>query len=71
MKYNKIGFLRENGRYEYCEVLSIEGDRIDLVRRHPSKKQWDNYFTESMKRVCKFAHTPSKDYANKMLTKLK
>lgn len=71
MKYNKIGFLRNNRRYEYCEVLSIEGDNITLVRRHPRNYKWDNYFTESMERVCKFAHTPSKDYANKMLTKLK
>ena len=67
----KIGFLRpHNGRYEWCEVLSVKGDKIDLVKRHPKRKQWDNYFTESKERVLKFAQTPSEDYANKMCIKI-
>jgi hypothetical protein len=68
---DKIGFLRENGKYQYAEILSIEGENINLVVRHPSRKQWDNYFTETKERVNKFINTLSPDYNQKYLIKIK
>lgn len=60
---SKIGFLREhNGRYEYAEVLSIDGDKVNLVVRHPKRSQWDNYFTETKERISKYIKTPSSDW---------
>jgi hypothetical protein len=59
----KVGFLRPNtGRYEYAEVLEIDGDKVSLVVRHPKRSQWDNYFTESKDRLVDFTKTPSKDW---------
>jgi hypothetical protein len=49
---SKVGFLRPRiGRYEWAEVLSIDGDNVNLVVRHPKRKQWDNYFTETKQRI--------------------
>lgn len=60
---SKVGFLRpRTGRYEYAEVLSIDGDNVNLVVRHPKRSQWDNYFTETMERITKFSNTLSEDY---------
>lgn len=60
---SKVGFLRpRTGRYEYAEVLSIDGDNVNLVVRHPKRSQWDNYFTETKKRITQFSNTFSEDY---------
>ena len=60
---DKIGFLRpRTGRYEYADILSIEGDNINLVVRHPKRSQWDNYFTETKERVKKYTNTESEDW---------
>jgi len=55
---SKIGFLRpRTGRYEWAEVLSIDGDNVNLVVRHPKRRQWDNYFTETKERIKKYTNT--------------
>jgi hypothetical protein len=60
---SKVGFLRpRTGRYEYAEVLSIDGNNVNLVVRHPKRSQWDNYFTETKERITKFLNTPSEDW---------
>ena len=60
---SKVGFLRpQTGRYEYAEVISIDGNNVNLVVRHPKKVYLDNYFTESKERISKFSNTPSKDW---------
>lgn len=59
---SKIGFLRENGRYEWADVLSIEGDNVNLVVRHPKRRQWDNYFTETKERIRRFINEFSEDW---------
>jgi hypothetical protein len=60
---SKVGFLRPNtGRYEFAEVLSIDGNNVNLVVRHPKRKEWDNYFVETKERIEKFLHTPSEDW---------
>ena len=59
----KVGFLRPNtGRYEYAEVLEIDGDKVSLVVRHPKRSQWDNFFTESKDRLVGFTKTSSEDW---------
>lgn len=60
---SKVGFLRpQTGRYEYAEVLSIDGNNVNLVARHPKRSQWDNYFSETKERISKFLNTPSEDW---------
>jgi hypothetical protein len=60
---SKVGFLRpQTGRYEYAEVLSIDGNDVNLVVRHPKRSQWDNYFSETKERISKFLNTPSEDW---------
>jgi len=60
---SKVGFLRpETGRYAYAEVLSIDGNNVNLVVRHPKRSQWDNYFSETKERISKFLNTPSEDW---------
>jgi antirestriction protein len=60
---SKVGFLRpQTGRYQYAEVLSIDGNNVNLVVRHPKKVYLDNYFTETKKRISKFLNTSSKDW---------
>ena len=60
---SKVGFLRpQTGRYEYAEVLSIDGNNVNLVVRHPKRSQWDNYFSETKERISKFLNTPSEDW---------
>lgn len=70
---SKIGFLRPNtGRYEYADVLSIDGDKVILVVRHPKRKEWDNYFTETKERINKYIDMPSEDWKDgRMLMKIK
>ena len=69
---DKIGFLRpRTGRYEYADILSIEGDNINLVVRHPKRSQWDNYFTETKERVKKFTNQESEDFKEKSVMKIK
>ena len=69
---SKIGFLRpRSGRYEWAEVLSIDGENINLVVRHPKRSQWDNYFTESKSRIEKFINTESKDWKGRPELKIK
>ena len=60
---SKLGFLRpETGRYAYAEVLSIDGNNVKLVVRHPKKTYLDNYFTETKERILEFLNTPSEDW---------
>lgn len=60
---SKIGFLRpKTGRYEWAEVLSIDGENVNLVVRHPKRRQWDNYFTETKSRITEFINTESDDW---------
>jgi hypothetical protein len=70
---SRIGFLRPNtGRYEWADVLSIDGDNVSLVARHPKRKQWDNYFIETKERINKFANTHSEDFKDgRYLIKIK
>lgn len=61
----KIGFLNpSNGRYRYSDILSIEGDKVNMVERHPTRSSWDNYFTETLERIHKYLKTPSEDFAD-------
>lgn len=60
---NKAGFLLpHNGRYEYSEIIEINGNEVKLVRRHPKKKYWDNYFEMGKDQIEEFINTPSKDW---------
>lgn len=60
---SKVGFLRPRiGRYEWAEVLSIDGDNVNLVVRHPKRKQWDNYFTETKQRIEKYTNTVDENW---------
>ena len=60
---SKVGFLRPRiGRYEWAEVLSIDGDNVNLVVRHPKRKQWDNYFTETKQRIEKYINTVDENW---------
>ena len=60
---SKIGFLNpKNGRYKFSEVLEIDGDTVKLVERHPTRRQWDNFFTESIERLNKFSKEDSEDF---------
>ena len=70
---SKVGFLRPNtGRYEYAEILSINGDDVNMVVRNSKNKNWDNYFTEKLSRIEKFSKMGSEDWSdNRKLMKLK
>lgn len=60
---SKIGFLRPNtGRYEYADVISIDGENVNLVVRHPKRSQLDNYFTETKSKISKGLDTNSEDW---------
>lgn len=69
---SKVGFLRPHtGRYEYAEILSFDGDNVNMVVRHPKNKSWDNYFTETLSRIEKYSDISSEDWSDKKLMKLK
>jgi hypothetical protein len=60
---SKVGFLRpRTGKYEWAEVLSIDGDNVNLVVRHPKRKEWDNYFTETKQRIEKYTNTVDENW---------
>lgn len=60
---SRIGFLiPHKGKYEWAEILAIEGDKVNLVIRHPKRSQWDNYFSETKERITKFTNTESNDW---------
>jgi hypothetical protein len=60
---SKIGFLRPNtGRYEYADVISIDGENVNFVVRHPKRSQLDNYFTETKSKISKGLDTSSEDW---------
>lgn len=67
----QIGFLNpKNGRYMYSDILSIEGEKVNMVERHPTRSSWDNYFTETLERIHKYLKTPSEDFGDgRMLMK--
>jgi len=59
----KVGHLRpHNGRYEYSEIIEINGNVVKLVHRHPTKRYWDNYFEMGKDEIKEFIDTPSKDF---------
>lgn len=59
----KVGFLNpKNGRYRYSEVTAIQGDKVELIERHPTNSQWDNRFAETLERLYMFSKEDSPDW---------
>ena len=62
----KLGLLNpRNGRYKYSTIEKIQGDKVFLVEKHPTRSQWDNHWETTKDKIERFLKEDNEDFKDR------